>query len=486
MRAHKTGMILASFLLLTSCDTNPATGQRQFTGLMPASQEASVGATEHEKAIAQYGVYSDGRVQSYVTSVGQKLTAVTERQDVQYKFTVLDSPIINAFALPGGYVYVTRGLMAWANSEAELAAVMAHEIGHVNARHSAARYSSAAAAQIGLSVLGAITNKPFLNQAAGLGTNLALSQYSQSQEYEADSLGIRYLSKTGYDPLAMSSFLRQLARNDAFEQAYKGRGADGGLNQFFADHPSTPARVERSAQEGAAAAATGKAENEIQYMQAISGMAYGEDPRKNGYIRGNEFIQPSMGFAFSVPSGFVLQNGTSAVTAKHGNGTIMVFDAAQKQSAQSIRDYYMSWSQNTATNVEDTTISGMAATTGFIPQATLNGANVSVRTIAIQASPTTVYRFQFAMPPQLANDAGLQTAIQTSARSFRLLNESERQVSGGQRVMVTAAKAGDTVDTMAAKMAGDSAAEKRALFMALNAMDTAQPLQAGRLYKLIQ
>ncbi|NBO20307.1 MAG: hypothetical protein EBV03_14020, partial [Proteobacteria bacterium] len=252
---HDAGKFLLSVVTLISleaCTENPATGQKQFTGLMPTSQEAAVGASEHEKAIAQYGVYDNPAVQGYVKTIGQRLVPVTERKDVTYTFTVLDSPEINAFALPGGYVYVTRGLMAWANSEAELAAVIGHEIGHVNARHSAARYSTGVAAQVGLSVLSAVTDVPFLNKAAGLGTDLALSQYSQSQEHEADTLGIRYTQKTGYNPIAMSSFLQQLNRETIYEQRFKGQRSSGGLNQFFASHPSTPARVQQSAQEASA------------------------------------------------------------------------------------------------------------------------------------------------------------------------------------------------------------------------------------------
>lgn len=486
-RAHKPGLILASFLLLASCSENPATGQRQFSGLMPASQEASVGATEHQKAIAEYGLYGDSRVQSYVSSVGQKLIANAERSDVQWKFTVLDSPVINAFALPGGYVYVTRGLMAWANNEAELAGVLAHEIGHVNARHSAARYSQAAVAQLGLGVLGAVTNQPLLNQAAGVGANLYLSRYSQTQEYEADSLGIRYLTGGGYDPLAMSGFLQQLNRNDAYEAAYKGRSSGGGLNQFFSDHPSTPARVQRTANEAASVPGGSKAQNAAAYLQAIDGLVYGDNAATDGIIQGTKFTHPGLGFTFSAPSGFVMQNSKEAVLARHPSGVTMLFDTAAKQSGQSIRAYYDAWAQGLATNVQNTTIGGLQAVTGMIPQASMNGQAVAVRTVAIQADADTVYRFQYAMPPQLANDANLQRDIMASAQSFRLLAANERQVAGGQRIRIVTASSSDTVDSMAAKMgAGSSAAEKRALFMALNGMDGAQALQTGRGYKIVQ
>ncbi len=481
-------MGVVSLIALEACSVNPATGEQQFTGLMPASQEASVGATEHEKAIAQYGVYDDARVQNYVKSVGDRLVPVTERKDVgTYTFTVLDSPEINAFALPGGYVYVTRGLMAWANSEAELAAVMGHEIGHVNARHSAARYSQGVAAQLGLSVLSAVTNAPLLNQAAGLGSDLLLAQYSQGQEYEADTLGIRYTQKIGYDPLAMSRFLQQLNRESAYEQQFKGQRAGGGLNQFFASHPSTPARVQRSAQEGSVfiGASTQYKDDVVAYMTAINGLTYG-DNGKEGVIKGTSFVHPTMGFRFDAPSGTTLKNSSEAVIGTRQDGLARIFDMAKKDAATPI-DQYLNpvWRKGGATGTQPVQIAGMPAATGQ-SQGTVNGQSMSVRVVAIQASPTEVYRFQYAVPMAAATNMTVQNELQASARSFRLLTPAERTVSG-QHVQVVAAAAGDTVDTFAEKMGGLSSLEEaKALFIAINGMDSAQPLQVGKLYKIIR
>jgi predicted Zn-dependent protease len=480
-RFHDAGKFLlsaCSLIALEACSVNPATGQQQFTALMPASQEASVGATEHQKALAQYGVYGDTRVQNYVKNIGQKLVPVTERKDVTYTFTVLDSPDINAFALPGGYVYVTRGLMAWANSEAELAAVMGHEIGHVNARHSAARYSQGVAAQLGLSVLSAVTNTPWINQAAGVGSDLLQAQYSQGQEYEADTLGIRYTQKTGYDPLAMSRFLQQLNR----ETAYRGQTGSGGLNDFFASHPNTPARVQRSAQEASGLPAG--QDDVVAYMQAINGLTYG-DNGKEGMIEGASFIHPQMGFRFDAPNGTKLTNASNAVTGTRADGLAMIFDMAQKDTTTPIAQYVSNiWMKGNAGNVETLQIAGLPAATAQA-QGSINGQTMAVRIVAIQATPTQVYRFQYAVPASAASNMTVQNEMQASARSFRLLSEAERKVSN-RRVEVIAAASGDTVDTFARKMGGFTAQEARALFMAINGMDNAQPLQAGRLYKIIR
>lgn len=457
---------------LTSCSENEATGKRQFTALMPASQEASIGAEEHDKAIAQYGVYGDQNVQNYVRNLGQKLAAQSERKDVSYTFTVLDSPVINAFALPGGYVYVTRGLMAWANSEAELAAVMAHEIGHVNARHSAARYSQAALTQLGLQVLSATVSSPGAGEIANLGANLYLAQYSQSQEYESDSLGMRYASRAGYDPRGMAIFLQQLARNDAYEK----RGGQG-LNQFFSSHPSTPARVQRAAGEAGQYQGGGTI-GTVEYLRLLNGMTYG-DGAGDGYVSGRSFIHPQLGFGFDAPSGFTLQNNKEAVIGQHPDGITMIFDMAKKESGQKIGEYlFNSWSGGHVGALQDTTIGGLPAATAVANQAELNGKAVSLRLVAIQASPTTVYRFQYAIPLDLANNERLQNDILTSARSFHTLSDAEKKTDG-QRIAIVAAKSGDTAQSIAGGMDPN-------LFYAINGLDGGAPLQTGTLYKIVK
>ncbi|HAJ89731.1 MAG TPA: peptidase M48 family protein, partial [Rhodospirillaceae bacterium] len=221
------------------------TGRSEFTGLMPAQQEASIGAAQHEEIIKQYGgVYNNAKIQAYVTEVGQKMAQYSERQDVQYRFTVLDSPIVNAFALPGGYVYVTRGTLAVANSEAELAAVLGHEIGHVAARHQAARYSQGMLTQLGATVLSAAIGVPAASQAIGLGSNLYMSSYSRDQETQADQLGVRYLSKSGYDMAGMSNFLRDM--NLYHTTMAQAEGKEEAQFSYFSSHPDTAGRVTQS------------------------------------------------------------------------------------------------------------------------------------------------------------------------------------------------------------------------------------------------
>ncbi|MFM2042946.1 MAG: hypothetical protein RLY86_1522, partial [Pseudomonadota bacterium] len=186
-------------LLLGACAVNPATGERQFTGLLPAAQEAAIGAEQHPRILEEFGgTLNDPAIQAYVDGIGQRLAANTELPGVTYTFTVLDSDVVNAFALPGGYVYVTRGLMQLANSEAQLAGVIGHEIGHITGRHAAERYSQGTLAQLG-AVAAAVLGGQELGQMAAQGAQLAVAGWGRGQELEADQLGIRYMANVGYE-----------------------------------------------------------------------------------------------------------------------------------------------------------------------------------------------------------------------------------------------------------------------------------------------
>ncbi|HZD26795.1 MAG TPA: M48 family metalloprotease, partial [Alphaproteobacteria bacterium] len=197
---------------LSACTTNPATGRQSYTGFYSLKDDIKLGREEHPKLVKEFGgPYEHGKLNGYVTSVGKRLAAHSEHPELPYSFTILDTPIVNAFALPGGYVHVSRGLLALASNEAELAGVLAHEIGHVNARHTAERLAAAQAAQFGLllgSIGAAAAGLP--SQVMDVGqtvATLAIQGYSRQQEMEADMLGVRYMSQAGYDPNAMVSFL---------------------------------------------------------------------------------------------------------------------------------------------------------------------------------------------------------------------------------------------------------------------------------------
>lgn len=474
--------IVINVALLAGCAMNAATGRSQFTGLMPSSSEASVGAEENQKVMQQYGVYENRALQAYVTRVGQRIAAQSERKDVQYTFTVLDSPVENAFALPGGYVYITRGLLALMNDEAELAGVLAHEMGHVTARHAAERYSQQVVGSLGLNVLGAVIGGGAgVNQALSTGANLFFSQYSQSQEYEADQLGVRYLAQAGYDPTAVSRFLNQLVRSDSLIKAQN--GGQGDMPSLFSTHPPTASRVQRAATLAAQTSVQGGEVGRQALLQAIHGMAYGTSANE-GFIRHGQFIHPDLGLAFAIPNGFQIDNQPERVVGKSQSGAAFIFDADTGGAAQGAGIYLVNWSKGKIdpASVTNSTVSGRPAATAELSGAA-DGRPVMVRLFAVNWGDGRVYRFLFLMPQ--GTSASEQAAMRNTAFSLRDITDAERNTAHGQQILLFQANAGDTVDSMAAKLPFEGGLNS-ARFRLLNGMDASEQVKAGSLYKIIR
>ena len=266
---------------------------------------------EHPKLVQQFGgSYDTAELSAYVDRVGQSLARFAEVQDVRYSFTVLDDDDINAFALPGGYVHVTRGLLALASNEAELAGVLGHEIGHITARHAAQRYSSATAANLGigvLSILGTVAGlPPSVTEATGSGLQtgaaIYLQSYSRDQEMEADRLGIRYMTRAGYDPEAMVTFFRKLDAWSRLEAMMAGDPGAAERLDIMASHPRTADRVQQAAQTRRFDAGAGGRTEPGPYLKAIDGLLFGDSPSQ-GFRRGRDFIHPELRIAFRVPEG---------------------------------------------------------------------------------------------------------------------------------------------------------------------------------------
>ena len=477
-------LFILPVMALPACSTNEATGRNQFTGLMPASQEASIGAQEHERVLAEFGgEVKNPTLKNYVTSVGRKIVPYTERQDVNYTFTVLDSPVVNAFALPGGYVYVTRGILALANNEAELAAVMAHEIGHVTARHSAERYSTSVLTGLGASVLAAAINVNGASQALGLGANLYLSSYSRSQEHESDDLGIRYISRAGYDPMARSSFLRSLEASTALEAKELGVENSGG-NSYFSTHPVTAERVARSASTAQQYPAGQNATNHIEYLRAINGMEIA-DSASQGFVSNGKFVHPELGFSFDIPQGFRTQNSPSAFVAQASSGATLMFSGGAKTKGQTIGDFLqrniLKGDMNGARDFGTNRINGMNTASVEKP-ATVNGKSGNVRLVAFEWDADTAYVFTLAMPAGTSS-ADVQ-AMQQSVFSFQKIGSGQASAFRPKTLSLRVAKPGDTVESMAASFPyNDRLNAER--FRVFNGMRAGEQVIANQAYKVI-
>lgn len=470
----------AASLTLAACTVNPATGEKQFTAFLPAGQEASVGASEHEKVAQTYGEFITGPVADYVARIGQKVAANTERTDVEYKFFVIDSPIVNAFAVPGGYVYISRGLMALSNSEAELAAVIAHEIAHITARHAATRMSQGMLAGLGAAVLGAATGNQAIGQVATVGSDLYIKSYSRDQEHQSDELGVRYLSRAGYDPKAMSRFLASLDAQTKLDQRIAGHQEGEGMN-YFSTHPVTSERIARAASVAANYPANATAiENRDVYLSLINGLTYG-DSETQGFVRGDNFYHPKMGFTFSVPAGFVINNTPTEVVAGHANGSVIILDSGRDDQGRNPLSYLTeNWMKNNPpSGAESVTINGLPAATAAFA-GTANNKPVLIRVVAIQWQPGQFFRFQMAIPQNAGTD--MVEGLKRTTYSFRTMTAQERASIKPLKIRTYNAKAGDTVSSVAALMAFPTYREER--FRVLNGL-TGNALTTGAPYKIV-
>jgi predicted Zn-dependent protease len=496
MSRHSKPKIFSAALLLATTSialagcataTSPATG-RQFSSPISEAQESQLGAEEHPKILAQFGgAYEEKpNLNAYVTQLGNAVAANAERKDVQYTFTVLNSEEINAFALPGGYVYITRGLLTLANNEAEVAGVLGHEIGHVNARHTAERMGQAQKASI-LSTLGVAAATLLGGETAGQlaqgvaqeSSEVYLGKHSQAQEFEADSLGVRYLTKASYDPQAMATFLDSLNNETHLEARIAGDEAAADAYSMKQSHPRTPDRVQRAIAE-AGAPVEGAVVNRDRYLQQIDGMAWGPDPR-DGVIKGTTFIHPALRFAFDAPSGMKLQNSPEAVVGQ-GNNAAMIFDLASPAPGGSMAQYVTSeWQEGAKiADVQTFQVNGMEAATG-VAKGTINDTPVAIRMVAIRQSAEVVYRFLYATPP--ANFNAMDQQFIASAQSFREISAEEASDFAPKRIRVVTVKEGDTVQSLAQQMQIED--DPVGWFTTINHLGANAPLQAGQKVKLI-
>jgi predicted Zn-dependent protease len=460
--------------------------------------EQRQGQQAHPQVLRQFGgAYDDARLSAYVRDLGMKLAAASEQPDLPWTFTVLDSPVINAFALPGGYVYVSRGLIALADDEAELAGVIGHEIGHVTASHGARRQTQSTVAQAGVmaAVLGAAllgAEGPLLD-AVGQGASAVaqggVASFSRAQELEADRLGVRYLARAGYDPLAQADFLNSMSEQQALSARLAGGAHDPTRVDFFATHPADADRVREAVAEARAQGVDvkGGARERDRFLNAVDGMTYG-DSAAQGFVRGRRFVHPQLRFAFEAPPGFEIVNSAAQVRTRGPNGATVIFDGVRDPGGPLDRIVARDWPAALARearvgqveSVERFSANGLEAATAVLPVQTRRGVAAAHLT-AIRGGDGTLYRFTALADPR---DRAGREAAESMGRSFRRLSAAEAARERPDRLTVHTVRAGETVRSLAAATPHDRAAEER--FRVLNGLAPGREVRPGDRVKLVR
>jgi predicted Zn-dependent protease len=484
--ALRAGTLLLAGSLLSACVTasmpegggdgdfqpsnNPITvdnsgGQNRLT---------EIARLQHPKILATYGgEYSDTKLERMVAKVVGNLTTVSANPSQTYRITILNSPNVNAFALPGGYLYVTRGLLALANDSAELAAVLAHEMGHVTANHGIQRQRAEEADAVAELVVNEVLGGSATGKVAVMRNKLSLAQFSRNQELEADVIGIRSSGQAGFDPYAAARFLQSMAAFSGFRSV---TGANDASLDFLASHPNTPQRIDLALRHARAFGQPGfGTRDRDSYLAGIDGLLFGDTPEE-GFVRGHTFLHPGLGVTFSVPQGFVIDNSKAAVTASGPGDMAIRFDGVEIPTGASLTDYLRSgWVAGLdESSVQTTTVNGNEAAT-----AKAQADNWKFDVTVIRAGGQ-VYRLLTAAPIASTSLDGVARSV---GGSFRVLSERERAGLKPLRVRVVTVGRLDTVQSLASRMAGVD--RQQELFRVLNALGPTDTVAPGDKVKIV-
>jgi predicted Zn-dependent protease len=328
--------LIGPLLWIPSCAVNPVTGKQELM-LLSETDEINLGRETDTQVIKEYGVFEDPKLTAYLNDFCRRLGKVSHRSQLTYRFKIVDASVVNAFAVPGGYVYFSRGILATLNSEAELTGVMGHEIGHIAARHSAKQYSRAQLTQLGLGVGAIFVDSTIISGLAQLGAGMLFLRFSRDNEREADDLGVEYSSKAGYDATQLASFFETLERMNP--------GSDrSGLPGWFSTHPSPENRVQAvrvRAKEWQQKLGLRELKiNRDTYLRKIDGLMFGDDPRQ-GYVEENVFYHPYLRFQFPVPTKWKLNNKPSEVqmVSEGQDAVILLSVTTGSSSRESVRTF---------------------------------------------------------------------------------------------------------------------------------------------------
>jgi predicted Zn-dependent protease len=477
LRSRRAPVLLALLgAVLAACTATPERVAVSLPDTPPQAELNTPAQREHARIVAAYGgLYTDPKLEAMVNDTIDRLVKASERPDLKYKAVILNSSAINAFALPNGQLYVTRGLLALANDRSELASVLSHEMSHVIAQHAQIRENQARQTAMIATIANDVLRDPELGALALAKSKLALASFSRAQEFEADGLGIGIAARAGFDPYGAVRFLNDMERFAALKAP--GGEIDPRASDFLATHPATPERVQNAQANARQFGTPGTGARErAEYLARIDGMVYGEDPSE-GFVRGRRFLHPKLGFTFLAPQGFTLDNTAQAVLGiKEGGAEALRFDVVQVPAKQSLPEYLNSgWIENVdVKSIEQFTINGFPAA-----GASAKGKDWAFRLYAVRFG-SDVYRFIFAAKER---SRASDRAFRETLNSFRRMTLQEAQNAKPLRIKLVTVGVGDSIDTMARRMmTGD---KKRDRFLVLNGLNAGEALAPGAQVKIV-
>lgn len=474
----KSCLLVLLFIGLTTCSRNPVTGKRELM-FMSEKQEIAMGANADPSITASYGVYNDDKLQNFINQKGKQMGAISHRPNLTYSFKILDSPVVNAFALPGGYVYFTRGIMAHFNNEAEFAGVLGHEIGHVTARHSASQQSKSTLAQIGL-IAGMIASPTFAQygQQAMQGMQLMFLKFGRDDESQSDKLGVEYSTKIGYNAHEMADFFKTLD---------KLRGGDGQeLPDFSSTHPDPINRFKKVHQE-ADKWQEGKNTNSLKvnrdsYLRMIDGLMYGEDPQQ-GYVENNVFYHPELKWQYPVPTNWQVLNSPTQVQMAPKNGkAMMVLTLAQEKTLDEASNNFITNNKLNVINSKNEQIHGNAAKVVLADQVDPNNPENVVRILTYFIQYNTLIYMMHGMAAKKDYNA-FTSHFERTMKGFKKLTDASKINVKAERIKIEKVRNNATLSA-ALKSFGMKSDRLKELAI-LNGMELSEQVKAGMLIKTI-
>jgi predicted Zn-dependent protease len=484
-RMRRLAVLLVSATTLSACQSlidqayEPAVAPSKTPQIVEQVQKddprAQMGAREHPRIVASYGgEFSDEKTERLVARIVGQLTVVSENPNQSYRITILNSPAINAFALPGGYLYVTRGLLALADDASKVAAVLSHEMAHVTANHGIQRQQKEEAEVIASRVASELLSSDLAGKQALARGKLRLAAFSRNQELQADVIGVRMLGEAGFDPYAAARFLDSM---QAYSQFSAGDpGSDQSLD-FLSSHPSTPQRVELARQHARNFGQEGSVGDKGReyYLNGIDGLLFGDSPQE-GYVRGQTFLHAGLGIRFDVPQGFSIDNKVEAVLATGPGDVAIRFDGVADTQKLSLTDYIASgW----VTGLKPETIHAIKVN-GLDAATALASADRWDFDVTVIRIGTQIYRFLTAVPK---DNGTLQATAESLRASFRQMTQQETAGLKPLRIRIATVAAGDTMASLSARMMGTD--RKLELFRLLNGLPVGASLQTGQRVKIV-